>query len=60
MKIGDLVSWYSYSDAAAVQDQGIVWKESECQVYIRWQSGDGDGWFTRGHPSIGVINYANR
>ena len=57
MKVGDMVMWYSDN----VQDIGIVTKCDDVQnhslgVFISWFSGDGNGWFDIGHPSIGVIS----
>ena len=67
MKVGDLVSWYSDSVCGArpVQDHGIVTERCEKpgngdDVYIHWVSGDGNGWFAVGHPSIGVVKRASR
>lgn len=56
MKVGDLVQWYTeYSDCVTT-DIGIVHQVTLTHVFIRWQTGDGDGWFCPGHPSIGVIS----
>tara|TARA_B100000674_G_C37480221_1_gene751097 strand:+ start:253 stop:444 length:192 start_codon:yes stop_codon:yes gene_type:complete len=60
MKIGDLVQWYTeYSDKITL-DFGLVQKimthPDGDQVFIVWQTGDGDGWFSTGHPSIGVVS----
>ena len=57
MKAGDLVQWYTeYADCTTV-DIGLVSKAFPDQVFIVWQTGDGNGWFSQGHPSIGVINH---
>ncbi len=56
MKVGDLVQWYTeYQDRTTV-DFGLVQQVMADQVFIVWQSGDGNGWFSQGHPSIGVIS----
>ena len=60
MKVGDLVQWYTeYADCTTV-DFGLVSKVKPHpdgdQIFIVWQTGDGNGWFSQGHPSIGVIN----
>ncbi len=56
MKVGDLVQWYTeYQDRTTV-DFGLVQQVIADQVFIVWQSGDGNGWFSQGHPSIGVIS----
>ena len=56
MKVGDLVQWYTeYADRTNV-DFGLVQQANEDQVFIVWQTGDGNGWFDQGHPSIGVIS----
>tara|TARA_R100001015_G_C4532019_1_gene98176 strand:+ start:277 stop:450 length:174 start_codon:yes stop_codon:yes gene_type:complete len=54
MKVGDLVMWYS-EDA---QDTGIIIKLNAYsdRIYVHWVTGDGNGWFDNGHPSIGVIS----
>ena len=54
LKIGDLVTWYSENE----QDIGIVTKHKfyQAEYYIVWSSNVGNGWFSHGHPSIGVIN----
>ena len=58
MKVGDLVIWYSDN----AQDTGIVTKYDAMEpgVFISWFSGDGSGWYSVGHPSIGVVSYASR
>jgi len=56
VKVGDLVQWYTeYQDRTTV-DFGLVQQVIADQVFIVWQSGDGNGWFSQGHPSIGVIS----
>ena len=56
MKVGDLVQWYTeYQDRTTV-DFGLVQQVMADQVFIVWQTGDGNGWFSQGHPSIGVIS----
>ena len=56
MKVGDLVQWYTeYQDRTTV-DFGLVRQVMADQVFIVWQTGDGNGWFSQGHPSIGVIS----
>ena len=56
MKVGDLVQWYTeYQDCTTV-DFGLVQQVMAHQVFIVWQTGDGNGWFSQGHPSIGVIS----
>ena len=56
MKVGDLVQWYTeYQDRTTV-NFGLVQQVIADQVFIVWQSGDGNGWFSQGHPSIGVIS----
>jgi hypothetical protein len=56
VKVGDLVQWYTeYQDRTTV-DFGLVQQVMADQVFIVWQSGDGNGWFSQGHPSIGVIS----
>ena len=56
MKVGDLVQWYTCVAGRTTMDFGVVSKVMTDQVFIVWQSGDGDGWFNQGHPSIGVIS----
>ena len=56
MKVGDLVQWYTeYQDRTTV-DFGLVQQVMADQVFIVWQTGDGNGWFSQGHPSIGVVS----
>ncbi len=56
MKVGDLVQWYTeYQDRTTV-DFGLVQQVMADQAFIVWQTGDGNGWFSQGHPSIGVIS----
>ena len=56
MKVGDLVQWLNvYQDRTTV-DFGLVQQVMADQVFIVWQTGDGNGWFSQGHPSIGVIS----
>ncbi len=56
MKVGDLVQWYTeYADCITV-DIGLVQQVASNHVFIIWQTGDGNGWFCPGHPSIGVIS----
>ena len=58
MKVGDLVQWYTeYADCTTI-DLGVVRQVMVDQVFIVWQTGDGNGWFSQGHPSIGIINHA--
>tara|TARA_Y100001937_G_C6988426_1_gene270960 strand:+ start:81 stop:260 length:180 start_codon:yes stop_codon:yes gene_type:complete len=56
MKVGDLVQWYSRVHERTTVDFGLVRQVLADQVFIVWQSGDGNGWFSQGHPSIGVVN----
>ena len=59
MKVGDLVQWYSEHGDRTTVDFGLVQKimtPDGDQVFIVWQTGDGNGWFSQGHPSIGVIS----
>jgi len=53
VRVGSLVAWYSEN----VEDIGLVTKYREIGAswYIVWNSGDGNGWFDKEHPSIGVI-----
>lgn len=51
MKVGDLVQW-----GGAPLDLGVVCQVMVDQVLIVWQTGDGNGWFSQGDPSIGVIS----
>jgi len=56
MKVGDLVQWCTeYADCTTI-DFGLVSKVMVDQVFIVWQTGDGNGWFSQGHPSIGVVS----
>ena len=55
MKLGDLVQWYSES-TDPVEDLGFVTKVAIGQVHVIWFSGDSNGWYLIGHPSIGVIS----
>jgi len=56
VKVGDLVQWYTeYADTTVV-DVGFVTLSAINHVFIVWQTGDGNGWFCPGHPSIGVIS----
>jgi hypothetical protein len=51
-----MVMWYTeYADATVV-DIGIISRAGINHVFIVWQTGDGNGWFCPGHPSIGVIS----
>ena len=64
MKVGDLVQWYAeykYLGENHVKvDFGLVQKimthPDGDQVFIVWQTGDSNGWFNQGHPSIGIIS----
>ena len=56
MKVGDLVQWYTEYADCTTMDFGLVSKVMADQVLIVWQTGDGNGWFSQGHPSIGVIS----
>ena len=56
MKVGDLVQWYTeYQDRTTV-DFGLVQQVMADRVFILWLTGDGNGWFSQGHPSIGVVS----
>ena len=56
MKVGDLVQWYTEYADCTTMDFGLVSKVMIDQIFIVWQTGDGNGWFSQGHPSIGVIS----
>ncbi len=56
MKVGDLVQWYTVYADCTTMDFGLVSKVMIDQIFIVWQTGDGNGWFSQGHPSIGVIS----
>ena len=56
MKVGDLVQWYTEHADRTTVDFGLVQQVMADQVFIVWQTGDGNGWFSQGHPSIGVIS----
>ena len=56
MKVGDLVQWYAEYDDCTTMDFGLVSKVMIDQIFIVWQTGDGNGWFSQGHPSIGVVS----
>ena len=56
MKVGDLVQWYTEYADCTTMDFGLVSKVMIDQIFIVWQTGDGNGWFSQGHPSIGVVS----
>ena len=56
MKVGDLVQWYTEYADCTTMDFGLVSKVVTDQIFIVWQTGDGNGWFSQGHPSIGVVS----
>ena len=56
MKVGDLVQWLTVYQDRTTMDFGLVQQVIADQVFIVWQTGDGNGWFSQGHPSIGVIS----
>ena len=56
MKVGDLVQGLTVYQDRTTMDFGLVQQVIADQVFIVWQTGDGNGWFSQGHPSIGVIS----